>query len=94
MFVSFLYFYLIGWSMSPSTLTALSGHFLSFSFLRITVTKPLRNAVVALLDIPHIGTARKRGRSFKALLDNASVKVMQDDSSSLSELHMGLSLTR
>lgn len=68
--------------------------FLHFYFLRITVIKPLRNAVLALLDIPTLGKEGKRGRTFKALHDNASVKVMQDDPPLLSELHMGLSLTR
>jgi len=61
---------------------------------RITIYKHFWNAVVALLDKPDLGTATKRGRTLSALLDNASVKVMQDDSSLLSELHMGLSLIR
>jgi hypothetical protein len=74
---------------------AIIGQFcLSFkSFYRI-LELHFWNAVVALLDKPDLGKATKRGRTVSALLDNASVKVMQDDSSLLSELHMGLSLIR
>ena len=67
--------------------------FLFKSFYRI-LELHFWNAVVALLDKPDLGNATKRGRTVSALLDNASVKVMQDDSSLLSELHTGLSLIR
>jgi hypothetical protein len=59
------------------------------------VTKLLRNALSALLECPYLGPPTKKWqRTFNELLDNASVKVKQDDSSVLSELRMGLSVTR
>ena len=69
--------------------------FKPFYRIKITVTKLLRNALSALLECPHLGPPTKKWqRTFNELLDNASVKVKQDDSSVLSELHMGLSVTR
>lgn len=80
--------------MPASTLTVLSGHLFAFIFFKNYGYKTITERCTCALGYTNFRQGRKTWQTFKALHDNASVKVMQDDPPLLSELHMGLSLTR